>query len=216
MRYIYLGEINLKQKDQLGRAYHSSKHLLSLITDVIDISKIEAGYLQVHVEKFDLQPLLEDVEQAVQHIAIEKKLVLSIDCPKRISLETDRKRLYQVLINLVSNGLKYTEKGFVRVKATLEHGRLIISTQDTGIGIDAEGIAHLFKPFERIESRLKIKILGTGLGLYLTQKILTQLLGGTISVESQPEIGSTFTINIPLKAPEASEDVVFSILEAPK
>ena len=210
------GEINLKQKDQLGRAYHSSKHLLSLITDVIDISKIEAGYLQVHVEKFDLQPLLEDVEQAVQHIAIEKKLVLSIDCPKRISLETDRKRLYQVLINLVSNGLKYTEKGFVRVKATLEHGRLIISTQDTGIGIDAEGIAHLFKPFERIESRLKIKILGTGLGLYLTQKILTQLLGGTISVESQPEIGSTFTINIPLKAPEASEDVVFSILEVSK
>ncbi|MGQ0443162.1 MAG: ATP-binding protein, partial [Methylophilaceae bacterium] len=83
----------------------------------------------------------------------------------------------------------------------------------TGIGINEVGLANLFKPFERVESRLKIKVLGTGLGLYLTQKILTQLLGGSISVESKSEVGTTFTIKVPLKAPETTTAVLGSVLE---
>jgi PAS domain S-box-containing protein len=210
------GEINARQKDQLGRAYNSSKHLLALISDVIDISKIEAGFLQIHTEKFELLSLLEEIQHAVHHITEEKKLILHIDCAKGITLNTDRKRLYQVILNVVSNAVKYTEQGSVNVSAALRGERLIVAVQDTGIGIDEEGLANLFKPFERVDSRLRIKTLGTGLGLYLTQKILTQLLGGSIEVVSTPEVGSVFTINIPINAPEPSEDGVISVLESTK
>lgn len=208
------GELNLKQKDQLGRAYHSAKHLLSLISDVIDISKIEAGFLNVHVEKFDCTQLLNEVEDAVEHMANEKQLDLHIDCPVKLMLETDRKRLYQVVLNVVSNALKYTEKGTVKVAASVKNKQLSIAVEDTGIGIDEAGLASLFKPFERIDSRLRIKTLGTGLGLYLTRKILSQLLGGTIEVNSKPEVGSTFTIVIPTKMPELIVQNA-SILEEP-
>ena len=197
------GELNLKQKDQLGRAYHSAKHLLSLISDVIDISKIEAGFLMVHAEKFELDPLLIDVEHAIHHILVGKHLDLSIVSEGKIKLETDRKRLYQVVLNVVSNAVKYTEKGSVKVLAKVKSKTLVIEVTDTGIGIGEEGLANLFKPFERIESHLKIKTLGTGLGLYLTQKILTQLLGGKIEVKSKLDVGSTFTIIVPVKLPES-------------
>ena len=207
------GELNVKQKDQLGRAYNSSKHLLSLITDVIDISKIEAGFLQVHVEKFDLATLLVEVQHATQHLAQDKKLYLSVDCPANIQLETDRKRLYQVMLNVVSNGLKYSEEGGVKVIASVKAKQLELIVQDTGIGIDKSGLAQLFKPFERIESHLRIKTLGTGLGLYLTRKILAQLLGGKISVTSQLGQGSTFAITVPTKMPIVVAQNYISILE---
>lgn len=196
------GELLPQQKDQLSRAYHSAKHLLSLITDVIDISKIEAGYLQIHIEKFALAPMLNEIVQVVQHIAVGKHLHLHIDCDESITLETDRKRLYQAILNVVSNALKYTEAGSVHVTAKIIDEHLILATRDTGIGIDQAGIDKLFKPFERAESRLKIKTLGTGLGLYLTRKILMQLLGGNIEVQSELEVGSTFTIKVPIKISE--------------
>ena len=207
------GELNLKQKDQLGRAYHSSKHLLSLITDVIDISKIEAGFLQVHVEKFELATLLTEVQYATQHLAQEKQLQLIIECPTNIKLDTDRKRLYQVVLNVVSNALKYTEQGSVKVVASTKGKYLVIAVHDTGIGIDEADQANLFKPFERIESHLKIKTLGTGLGLYLTKKILTQLLAGEISVSSQLGEGSIFTIKVPVKISKLLIQNHTSILE---
>ncbi len=207
------GELNLKQKDQLGRAYHSSKHLLSLITDVIDISKIEAGFLQVYVEKFELATLLTEVQHAVQHLAEDKGLVLMIDCPPQIKLETDRKRLYQVVLNVVSNALKYSEQGTVKVATSIKDKQLIVSVEDTGIGIGEADLANLFKPFVRIDSHLKIKTLGTGLGLYLTRKILVQLLGGEVSVTSQLGVGSVFTIRVPIKMPKVVMQNQTSILE---
>ncbi|MES2499407.1 MAG: PAS domain S-box protein [Pseudomonadota bacterium] len=207
------GELNLKQKDQLGRAYHSAKHLLSLITDVIDISKIEAGFLQVHIEQFELLPLLLEVEQAIEHIVSEKNLLVSIDCAEGLQLETDRKRLYQVILNVASNAVKYTVKGSVHIKAQLEKDWLVVSVQDTGIGIGAANLTQLFKPFERIDSPLKIKTLGTGLGLYLTRKILAQLLNGTVQVQSELNKGSVFVIKIPAKISEAVQQQTSSILD---
>ncbi len=207
------GELNTKQKDQLGRAYHSSKHLLSLITDVIDISKIEAGFLQVYIEQFELVTLFTEVQHAVQHIVEDKRLTLTIDCPVGIHLETDRKRLYQVILNVVSNALKYTEQGTVNVIAHIKAKQLLVTVEDTGIGIGKADIASLFKPFVRIDSPLKIKTLGTGLGLYLTRKILKQLLSGDISVTSQLGQGSTFTIRIPIKIRQEATQNQTSILE---
>lgn len=208
------GELNLKQKDQLSRAYHSAKHLLSLITDVIDISKIEAGFLQVHIEKFELLPLLLEIEHAIEHIVTEKNLQITIDCASRLELETDRKRLYQVILNVASNAVKYTIKGSVQIKAQIENDWLNISVQDTGIGIGEADLKQLFKPFERIDSPLKIKTLGTGLGLYLTRKILAQLLGGTVQVKSELNEGSIFTIKIPVRIAALDAELAPSILES--
>ena len=209
------GDLNLKQKDQLGRAYHSAKHLLSLITDVIDISKIEAGFLQVHIEQFELLPLLEEIGHAIEHIAHEKSLSVSIDCAPGLKMETDRKRSYQVILNVASNAVKYTVRGSVHIKAQLKKNELIVSVEDTGIGIGEADLKQLFKPFERIDSPLKIKTLGTGLGLYLTRKILAQLLGGTIQVQSELNEGSTFTIEIPAKISETILELTPSILDEP-
>ena len=113
----------------------------------------------------------------------------------------------------MSNALKYTEQGSVNVRALLKNKMLIIKVEDTGIGIDEASLANLFKPLERLESRLKIKTLGTGLDLYLSRKILSQLLGGTIEVKSKPEEASTFTIAIPLKIPEPIEQFNSSVAE---
>ena len=208
------GELNVKQKDQLSRAYHSAKHLLSLISDVIDISKIEAGFLQTHIEKVYLKQLFSEVEHAVMHLAEAKHLALDVDCDDDLQLQTDRKRLYQVVLNVVSNALKYTEEGAVKVTATIHNQLLISAVEDTGIGIAEADLDDLFKPFERIESRLKVKTLGTGLGLYLTRKILAQLLGGTIEVKSVLGVGSTFSIKVPLLAPAILQNGA-SILEEP-
>ncbi len=207
------GELNMKQKDQLGRAYHSAKHLLSLISDVIDISKIEAGFLQVHEEKVYLKQLFIEVKHVLTHLAEEKKLILNIECIDKLQLETDRKRLYQVILNVVSNALKYTEHGSVQVTAEIKKDWLSIQVVDTGIGIAAADLDNLFKPFERIDSKLRVKTLGTGLGLYLTRKILSQLLGGTIEVKSVIDEGSIFTIKVPLKIPKTIKQTNISILE---
>jgi hypothetical protein len=194
------GDINPKQREQLGRAYQSAKHLLSLISDVIDISKIEAGYLETYVDKVDIPSLLDDVRHAVDYLVQERKLSLHIDCPVGTEITSDRKRLYQVVLNVVSNALKYTERGEVHVRVKQQLGMLTIAVEDTGIGMSEEDLTKLFKPFERIDSRLRIKTLGTGLGLYLTRKILTSLLGGQITVTSQLEVGSVFTISVPLES----------------
>ena len=207
------GELNPVQKGQLDRAYQSSKHLLLLISDVLDVSKIEAGFLQLNIETFELKPLLVELEHAVQHLLAGKDLALGIVCTAKLQVTTDRKRLYQVLLNVLSNAVKYTEQGSVQMKAHIEDNQLIVNCNDTGIGIAEADFAKLFQPFERAESKLKIKTPGTGLGLYLTRKILTQLLDGSIAVSSELGQGSTFTIIIPINKPARLELKVGSSLE---
>lgn len=159
--------------------------------------------------------MLIEVQHAVSYLAEEKHLALNIECADQLQIITDRKRLYQVVLNVGSNGLKYTEVGSVNVTAKVQSDVLLIEVEDTGIGIKEADLNDLFKPFERIESRLKVKTLGTGLGLYLTRKILTQLLGGTIEVKSTFGEGSTFTIKVPLIAPVVTEQANGSVVEAP-
>lgn len=207
------GELNAKQTDQLSRAYFSAKHLLSLISDVIDISKIEAGYLETHEEQVNLAELLEEVYYTVEHLAKQKELAFTITCSEDLMLNTDRKRLFQVVLNVVSNALKYTEKGFVHLIVKKNAKAILIEIEDTGIGIDKAGLDKLFQPFERIDSHLKIKTLGTGLGLYLTNSILKLLLGGRITVKSEVGVGSTFTIELPYFIPKINIAQTTSILE---
>ncbi|MBU1639124.1 MAG: transporter substrate-binding domain-containing protein [Proteobacteria bacterium] len=191
------GEINERQKDQLGRVYRSAKHLLSLITDVIDISKVEAGRIEVYPEPCSLTELIDAAVENIQPQLKAKNLTLEIDAPAGLQLITDRKRLLQCLINYLSNAVKFTEQGGVRFKATDLGDHVEIAVTDTGIGIARADLPKLFEAFERLETHLRVKAGGTGLGLYLTKKIATELLEGEIWVESEDAKGSTFGIRIP-------------------
>ena len=207
------GKVNAKQKDQLNRAYFSAKHLLSLISDVIDISKIEAGYIEANPESVNVEEVIEEVFQTLEHLIVEKDLAYSVHCDQNVNIETDRRRFFQAILNLVSNAVKYTEQGAVKVIVRPLKKNIKISVEDSGIGMDQEGVARLFKPFERIDSHLKVKTLGTGLGLYLTKNILNLILGGDITVKSKLGEGSTFTIVLPYKIPEINMPAMASILE---
>ena len=194
----WIGKLNDEQKKSLTSVLNSGKHLLSLINDVIDVSKIEAGIVEVVSEEFDLADLLAEVSQAMAKEALDRKLILTVP-EVHLTLLMDRRRLLQCVLNLVSNGLKYTEQGTVTLAVRQGGERLEISVADSGIGISAEDQGRLFLPFSRIQSHLTAKVLGTGLGLYLTRKIVTEMLGGEIGVVSEPGKGSVFTITLPCR-----------------
>ena len=192
------GELNERQRDQLTRVYRSSKHLLALISDVIDISKIEAGRADVFPREFVLGELVDEAVENVTPLVGGKEIEIELDVSVDLELMTDRKRLLQVLINFLSNAVKYTEVGTVHVRAFGENGQLVLRVSDTGIGIGEKDKEKLFEAFERLDSHLRVKAGGTGLGLYLTRKLVTELLGGTIIFESELNKGSTFGLRIPL------------------
>ncbi|RJR16050.1 MAG: PAS domain S-box protein [Nitrospiraceae bacterium] len=195
------GEMNEEQRDNLQRVYKAAKHLLSLISDVIDISKIEAGRLDVYIEEFPLEGLVKEAAAVVRPQLEEKGLSLEINVAKGIIMHTDRKRLLQCLLNFLSNAVKFTEHGSVKIDAKcnlqLNRNFVEISVSDTGIGVAEEDMPRLFQAFERLQSQLRVKAGGTGLGLYLTKKLATELLHGTVSVKSDPGKGSVFSVVIP-------------------
>ena len=179
------GEINPEQRDQIQRVYLSAKHLLALINDVIDISKIEAGMFDVHVEEFDLDEVVKEAVSSLKPEIDNKGLGLEISLPRDTQLVTDRKRILQCILNLLSNAVKFTIKGEIKVAAHEADGIMEIAVKDTGIGIKEEDMPRLFGSFVRLDTPLKVTTAGTGLGLYLTKKIATELLNGSVSVESK-------------------------------
>ncbi|MDF1534803.1 MAG: PAS domain S-box protein [Methanosarcinaceae archaeon] len=191
------GELNPEQKEQLGIVLTSGKYLLSLINDVIDISKIEAGKLEVYIEQFSFLDMVKEASSLIKPDIEGKGLTLTVDVPD-IMIDTDRRRLLQCIINLLSNAIKFTEKGGITIKAKTINNVIDISISDTGIGIKSEDLRKLFKAFVRLESPLTDKTSGTGLGLYLTYKLVHEVLGGTIDATSKHGEGSTFTLHIPI------------------
>lgn len=194
------GEISDIQKDQLSRVKRAGEHLLSLITDVIDISKVEAGRIEAEPELFMLNELLNEIKEEMDLLAAQKQLNIIINSSVDIELFTDRRRLYQCILNYVSNAVKFTERaGTIEIKASEDDDKLEISVIDNGIGIKEDDISKLFEAFERLESHLRVKAGGTGLGLYLTKKITTELLRGSVFVKSEEGKGSLFGLIIPKK-----------------
>jgi len=190
------GEINDEQRDQLQRVSRAGKHLLSLITDVIDISKIEAGKIEPYAEEFTVDSVINDALSELKLPIKEKGLEVEVDSTP-IKLKTDRKRLFQCVLNYISNAVKYTEKGKIAVIAEEKGDTMQITVTDTGIGIKEEDIPRLFQSFIRLDSSLRMTVSGTGLGLYLTKKLATDVLGGEVSVISTYGKGSTFMLSIP-------------------
>jgi signal transduction histidine kinase/sensor domain CHASE-containing protein len=197
------GSLNNEQNKQLGMIQNSAHHLLALINDVLDISKIEAGQLQVYAQPFDLRQSIEKVKHAVEPLAERKSLRLQIQTDDSIGIiSSDQRRVEQVLMNLLSNAIKFTDHGLVGIQSTLCDGAVEIAVSDTGMGISSADLPALFQPFRQIETGLSRKHEGTGLGLSICKRLL-ELLGGTIRVESTPGSGSTFTFSLPLTRGDA-------------
>lgn len=192
------GPINAEQDKQLNMVRNSANHLLSLISDILDISKIEAGQLTVAAEPFSLKESVQKIVQTVRPLAEKKGLVLSVGLTDEVGIVTgDVRRVEQILLNLLSNAVKFTEQGNIAVSCACEAGNFVTTVSDTGIGISAADLEKLFKPFHQIDTGLSRKYEGTGLGLSICKR-LADLLGGSIHVESRLSEGSSFSFTLPL------------------
>jgi len=192
------GPLNDEQKKQLGMLSTSSEHLLALINDVLDISKIEANQLTLASESFDLRTSLDKVVDTIQPLAEKRGIALKTDISGEVKTITgDKRRIEQILLNLLSNSIKFTDTGSVTVKGEVKENLILITVRDTGIGIKKENIDKLFKPFQQIDAGLTRHYEGTGLGLSICKRLL-ELMGGSIQVESEWGVGSTFSISLPL------------------
>jgi PAS domain S-box-containing protein len=193
------GPLNEEQKKQLVMVRNSGRHLLSLINDVLDISKIESGQLQLLIEPFDLRETIKRVVETVSSSADQKGLAFEIQIAPEVDIITsDKRRVEQILLNLLSNAVKFTEKGMVRSEYMVKDDFLVTHVIDTGKGIKPEDMDKLFKPFQQIDSSLEREYEGTGLGLSICKRLL-DLLGGEIRVESKWGKGSIFTFKLPIK-----------------
>ncbi|MFN7973660.1 MAG: two-component regulator propeller domain-containing protein [Acidobacteriota bacterium] len=189
-----------KQDDllpDLAKIHGAGKHLLAVINDILDLSKIEAGKMELHLEDVELRALVESVASTVRPIAERNGNRLRVDAgPDLGAMKTDETRLKQVLMNLLSNACKFTERGDVTLAARRENGRVRFDVADTGIGMTAEQLGKLFQPFTQADSSTTRKYGGTGLGLVITRRFC-QMMGGDVTVESEPGKGTRFKVELP-------------------
>ncbi|MEE9196995.1 MAG: ATP-binding protein, partial [bacterium] len=190
--------LTTRQEDNLRKVSRNSNQLLNLINDILDLSKIEAGYMDVVPERVELADVVDAAWTTVQPLLKGKELnvetVLDSSVPP---LLTDRNKLRQVLVNLLSNAIKFTPSGEVRLTARSYDGRLELRVTDTGVGISKEDQEIIFDEFRQLDGTSTREVGGTGLGLAISKK-LVDLLGGAIALESEPGRGSTFIVNLPL------------------
>lgn len=207
-------ELSDEERDYVNTAINSTEHLLTVVNDILDFSRIESGKMVIESVFFRLPELLRSVHQSLEPIAEDKKLpfILEIDPKLDLAIKSDPTRLRQVLINLAGNAIKFTESGFVKIAVHTENLKsdkieLIIDIIDTGIGISKTQLAKMFESFNQADSSTSRKYGGTGLGLSISKNLL-DLMGGDLKVQSQLGVGSTFscTLTLPYRQPEALED----------
>ena len=195
------GPLNEKQKRFVGHIHKDSLHLLELINDILDLSKIESGRLTLRPEAFDLGAVVKESVATVRGLADTKHLKVETHVELRSALVADRLRVKQILVNLLSNAVKFTpDQGRIIVEAHARAGKVSVSVSDTGIGIPATEHASIFDKFHQVGATTKGVREGTGLGLAIT-KHLVEEHGGEIFVESTPGQGSRFTFTLPLQMP---------------
>ncbi|HWQ91105.1 MAG TPA: HAMP domain-containing sensor histidine kinase, partial [Clostridia bacterium] len=197
LRQGLAGPVNDEQAKQLGLVYGSAKHLLSLINDLLDLSRIEAGRVELENEPLDFVGVIAEVVDNLKPLADQKRLRILVETPGNLIIKSDRKRAFQVLLNVVNNAIKFTERGEVRVSASLEGDFLEVRVSDTGIGIKPEQMGLLFEAFRQLDGSAKRAYEGTGLGLHLCRRLL-RLMGGEISARSVHGQGSCFTFTLPV------------------
>ncbi|MDQ2945723.1 MAG: PAS domain S-box protein [Acidobacteriota bacterium] len=202
-------------KNDLERIHGAGRHLLNLISDILDLSKIEAGRMDLYRETFDIEALVNDVAITVGSIMAQNENVLELKiAPDLGEMRSDATKVRQCLLNLLSNAAKFTEHGSITLGSRLEKAVdgsgsdwILFTVTDTGIGIKSESLDQLFQPFSQLDHSTSRRFGGTGLGLALTRRFC-QMLGGDITVQSRPGTGSQFTIRLPrTPASETNEDL---------
>ena len=191
------GALNAEQVEQLGIVETAGKHLLSIINDLLDLAKIESGKDEVDLRATSVDEILRAAVTSLAPLAAQKQIDLVLDLPSGLPLVTaDRRALSQIALNLVNNAVKFTDTGGVHVGATATGGRVHLTFTDTGIGIEDSELPGLFQAFQQIHDGRQVASTGTGLGLYISQR-LARVMNGEISVSSRPGKGSTFTLSLP-------------------
>jgi len=195
------GPVTELQRQQLGRINASARHLLGLIDEILTFARVDIGRERVRWESMSVNHTLTDAASLVQPMAADKKLRFVVELlDEDQSIQTDGTKLRQMLVNLLSNGIKFTDKGEVRLGCAVNASTLEVRIADTGVGIAAENIEDVFEPFWQAEQTATRKTGGTGLGLSVTRK-LARLLGGDVTVASRMGAGTTFLLTLPMKAP---------------
>jgi len=198
---IYGRQLPLSLVEDLSIVHRNCEHLAGMINDVLDLSQIEAGYLVLHKESVDLEETIESTLATVRPLLNKKHLQLQVLVPDDLpTIYCDRTRIRQVILNLLSNAARFTERGSIRVSARNEGGAVVVSVQDTGPGISPEHASHIFEPFHQAATGISGQKGGTGLGLSISRKFI-ELHSGRIWLESEPGRGSTFSFAIPVSPP---------------
>ncbi|MGQ0544432.1 MAG: sensor histidine kinase, partial [Betaproteobacteria bacterium] len=194
------GEVNEKQTEYLKDIHESGRHLLSLINDILDLSKIEAGRMELELSTFDLPAAVSNAMTLVRERAQRHGIALGLEMDPRLGvLQADERKVKQILLNLLSNAVKFTpDGGRVDVREKMDTDKVEIAVRDTGIGIAPEDQAAVFEEFKQVGRDYTRKAEGTGLGLALTKR-LVELHGGEISLKSALGQGSIFTVRLPLR-----------------
>lgn len=198
------GPINAEQKKQLAMIEKSGENLLLLINKVLDLAKIEAGKISVEVEKFQVYDVCKEIMDMHRPLAVEKNLELIFSEDQcRCEITTDKDRFKHIILNLITNAIKFTERGSVSLICSTQPNNISLSIIDTGVGIKKEDFPKLFKPFSQIDMGSTREAEGAGLGLSIVKKNL-ELLGGEVRAESEFGKGSTFTVRLPWQSPPSA------------
>lgn len=206
-------KISSEESNYLEIIERNGKNLLALINDILDLSKIEAGKLDINLQYFSLKPIFENIRDSLLPIAKEKEIEVNLNIPKNLpKIQSDSEKIHQILQNIIGNAVKFTEKGLVSINVVTNENLVVIKIVDTGIGISKENLPHIFEEFRQVDGSTSRRFEGTGLGLAIANK-LAEKLGIKISTKSELEKGSIFTLYIPVKwkgSADGGETVVLS------
>ena len=192
------GKDTEKEHEYLNIIERNGRRLLSLINDILDLSKIEAGRVELETSKFSSSELMKRVVETVTPLVNTDKVTLDLNVEENLQIQSDERKIQQIMLNLVSNAVKFTESGSIKLKVCKDNNEVHWSVEDTGIGIEPGEMDNIFSEFRQVDGSISRKHEGTGLGLAISQK-LAEKLGGTINVESTLGKGSTFTLQLPEK-----------------
>jgi signal transduction histidine kinase len=198
------GDVPEGLKEPLDDIQTNGRHLLGLINDVLDLSKIEAGRMDLALGEYSVQDVVESVRVSLRSLAAERGLEFAVRVPPDLPIACgDAKRLTQCLMNLAGNALKFTRQGKVEITVESRDDRLVYRVTDTGIGIPKDELDRVFDEFRQVDSAVTRQFGGTGLGLSITKRFI-EMHGGSVGVESEPGAGSTFWFTVPLRVSASS------------